>query len=94
MTGVGTIGTGDDALVWHETTTEQRQVEVLGDGERPPEQVSLIGILVGSEPDGNGNRLSAYAPTGVDTTIDGFTQVSQLTDGAVAAPRSPAEAGI
>ena len=53
-------------------------MEVLADGERPPEQVSLIGILVGKEPDGNENRLSAYAPTGVDTTIDGFTQVSQL----------------
>ena len=79
VTGVGTEGTGDDALVWDETVEPHNarwKYSVMANAH--PNKSPLSVFLVGNEPDGNGNRLSAYAPTGVGTTIDGFTQVSQL----------------
>jgi hypothetical protein len=77
--GVGTEGTGDDALVWDASAkplNARWKFSVMANAY--PNKTPLSVYLVGNEPDGNGNRLSAYAPTGVGVTIDAFSQVAKL----------------
>ena len=77
--GVGTIGAGDDALVWHETDKPNNarwKYSVMANAF--PNKFPLSIFLVGNEPDGNGNRISAYAPTGVGDTIGAFSLVHRL----------------
>jgi hypothetical protein len=79
VVGVGTEGTGDDALVWNASAkplNARWKSSVMANAY--PNKTPLSVYLVGNEPDGNGNRLSAYAPTGVGVTIDGFSQVAKL----------------
>lgn len=79
VTGVGSIGVGDDALVWHETEKPNNarwKYSVMANAY--PNKLPLSIFVVGNEPDGNGHRLSAYAPTGVGATIGPFSLVERL----------------
>lgn len=75
VTGVGTIGTGDDGLIWSDTTkpTNARwRLSVIAN--RYPGAFPLSTFMVGNEPDGNVNRYCAYAPAHVGATnIGNFT---------------------
>ena len=79
VTGVGSAGTGDDALVWHDTDKPANaRWAVASIVNQYPGAAPFTVLLPGNEPDGNCNRFCAYAPTGVGQTIGTFSYVSKL----------------
>jgi hypothetical protein len=74
VTGVGAIGTDDDALVWNDVTkplNARWKVAVVANAY--PNALPISVFIAGNEPNGQVQRVCAYAPGNFGAIIDSFS---------------------
>lgn len=79
VTGVGTVGTGDDALCWHSVDKpENARWKAAVIANYSPNLFPISMFMPGNEPPGNSMRVCAYAPGHVGSSIGQFSNNSFL----------------